>query len=92
MMWFITLFIMTIKLYKKIRISKNEIASKIKFHLSYSLSFQTFFLLYCVSGNPLYDKEMFIPYFLACSLTLYYNAKLNGYIVSNDTKKESLDA
>ena len=76
MIWFIGILFTTIKLYKKIRITTKEISSKIKFHLSYSLGFQVFFLLYCVTGNPLYDEEMFVPYFLACAFTLYYNKKL----------------
>ena len=30
---------------------------------------QVFFLVYCMSGNPLYDLQCYVPYFLACSVT-----------------------
>ena len=27
---------------------------------------QVFFLIYCLSGNPLYDPQCYIPYFMSC--------------------------
>ena len=27
---------------------------------------QIFFLVYCFSGNPLYDPQCYIPYFMSC--------------------------
>lgn len=30
------------------------------------LGVQIFFLLYCFSGNPLYDPQCYIPYFISC--------------------------
>lgn len=37
-----------------------------------ALFFQTFFLFYCLSGNPLYDIQMLFPYFFTCSIGEYY--------------------
>ena len=41
--------------------------------LQFSLYFQIFFILYCFTGNPLYDATSFLPYIVACALSeLYY--------------------
>lgn len=31
-----------------------------------AVGMQIFFLVYCVSGNPLYDPQCYIPYFMSC--------------------------
>ena len=36
----------------------------------FSVSMQVFFLLYGFTGNPLYDKEMYFPYYIACAVYL----------------------
>lgn len=46
-------------------------------NLMISLGIQVFFLLYGFTGNPLYDKEMYGPYLLACAISAYYR---NDYI------------
>ena len=33
---------------------------------------QIVFLLYGFTGNPLYDREMFVPYFIACAISVNY--------------------
>lgn len=33
---------------------------------------QIFFLLYCITGNPLYDAPTFFPYILSCAIAEYY--------------------
>jgi len=40
-------------------------------YLMISLAVQVFFLLYGFTGNPLYDKEMYIPYYVACAMSAY---------------------
>lgn len=40
--------------------------------LTFSLFIQVFFLLYGVTGNPLYDFQMLIPYVLSCAIGEYY--------------------
>lgn len=37
-----------------------------------SLLFQIFFLFYCLTGNPLYDTQVFFPYIFACAIGEYY--------------------
>lgn len=41
--------------------------------LLFSFSFQTYFLLYCLSGNPLYDQFYQIIYALSCSIAVAFN-------------------
>lgn len=43
-----------------------------------SVAFQIYFLLYCLTGNPLYDSMMYIPYFIFCavSYSMYIREKL----------------
>ena len=37
-------------------------------YLMISIAVQFFFLMYGFTGNPLYDKEMYLPYFIACTI------------------------
>ena len=46
----------------QIIVTKNEIIV-----LTLTLGIQSFFLMYCVTGNCLYDCEAFFPYVLACA-------------------------
>lgn len=71
MAWFIRMFTKTVQLYKKIIKDKNSLEDA-KYLTGFSLAFQVFFLLYCFTGNPLYEMYMFIPYFLSCAVTLRY--------------------
>lgn len=43
--------------------------------LSISSGFQLFFLLYCLTGNPLYDPQMFFPYICAVAMGEFYVIK-----------------
>lgn len=43
-----------------------------RYFAGFSLVYQIFFLLYCMTGNPLYDLFCYIPYFMCCGVTLYY--------------------
>ena len=56
---------------KRIRIDKMAIDRE-EVHLLFSLAMQVFFLLYGITGNPLYDKETYVPYYIACAITSYY--------------------
>ncbi|MGN1131263.1 MAG: O-antigen ligase family protein [Ruminococcus sp.] len=60
-----TLFV-SIKLIKR---NKND---GIAPELAFSLCFQIFFLIYGFSGNPLYDRQMFIPYMISVAITMYH--------------------
>lgn len=39
--------------------------------LAGSLAIQAFFIMYCLTGNPLYDMQVYIPYLVACSMSLW---------------------
>ena len=39
-------------------------------YLAGSIALQLFFILYCVTGNPLYDMQTYIPYLLSCGVYL----------------------
>lgn len=54
----------------------RDIPYRIRWSLIYSLCFQVFFVLYGFTGNPLYDAIVFIPYIIACSITIYYGKGL----------------
>ena len=45
------------------RLTKDMISG-----LNFSIGIQAFFLLYCMTGNPLYDIQMYLPYCFACSV------------------------
>ena len=44
--------------------------------LALSIGMQTFFLLYCITGNPLYDPQMLYPYMCCLSIGEFYMEKL----------------
>ena len=53
--------------------SEDEMLIKWLPSLTFSFAFQTFFLLYCLSGNPLYDQFYQMLYALSCSVAVAYN-------------------
>ncbi len=71
MIWFLWLLFITIKQYK-ITIKYGGFDKERLYYLSFSLQYQVYFLLYCITGNPLYDANMYFIYFLCCGITLYY--------------------
>lgn len=64
------------RLIKFARIYWSDIPDRIRNSLLFSLGFQVFFLLYGLTGNPLYDEIAFIPYIVACSIAIYYGKDL----------------
>lgn len=56
---------LSLKFLEDFRIKKDEINYKI---FSISIVLQCFFLLYGLSGNPLYDETMMIPYFILIAI------------------------
>lgn len=39
-------------------------------YLSASIALQLFFVMYCVTGNPLYDMQTYVPYLFSCGVYL----------------------
>jgi len=60
---FVSMYYKCIKVYIFMR--KYDIANKFLFPLTFALYIETFFLLYCFSGNPLYDLPMLYPYMIS---------------------------
>lgn len=40
--------------------------------ICFAVGYQIFFLVYCITGNPLYEKITFFPYFISCGIILYF--------------------
>lgn len=53
---------------------EREYSQKFLF-LIFSFSYQFFFLLYGITGNPLYDIQTLFPYMLCCGITYKYCTK-----------------
>ena len=45
--------------------------------LLFSLGYQIFFLLYCMSGNPLYDPQCYVLYFVVIGITICFEIMKN---------------
>lgn len=56
------------------------------FLIAFSLGYQVFFYAYCMTGNPLYQYETYIPYYAACAIAIYYH-KRNQRIRYEQRKK-----
>ena len=55
----------TIKIIAKFKYKVEE-----EYYMYFSLGYQAFFLLYCFSGNPLYDIQCYALYFLCIGVTI----------------------
>jgi O-antigen ligase len=63
MLFFVGTFVTTYKYLKRENEQRN------KQYFAFSFCMQLFFLMYCFTGNPLYDTYTFIPYMIACAIT-----------------------
>lgn len=48
-------------------------------YLGFSIAMQSFFLLYGITGNPLYDQQVFYPYIVTVAAGEFYE----GYVAKN---------
>lgn len=71
--FFFTTYIKTVITLVKFRRSTPS-NLKAGWHLAFSLYIQTVFILYCFSGNPLYDLSMLAPYFIGIWIVIYYES------------------
>lgn len=78
-------FFMTYKLLKELRTSKIPSSKQEQYLLTLSIGIQSFFLMYCMSGNCLYDCECFFVYIASC--TLMYSLRYKIWRESNARKK-----
>lgn len=68
--WFVGALIIAIYMaYKYFLTTANNLQ---KVNLMFCLGYQIYFLMYCYSGNPLYDVYQYPVYFMACVVPMYY--------------------
>ena len=63
--YFIYAFVRAAHLLVQIKKEGNEYLERFSFPIAATLMLQVFFICYGMSGNPLYDTEMFIPYLIS---------------------------
>lgn len=74
-MYFLNAFIKNILLLRACRIKKIMVENKEERYLVISLVYQTFFLLYGITGTCLYEAPTLVPYVIFCSITEHYWSK-----------------
>lgn len=82
-LWFLVSLSNAVYAYKRISNGDNKNDKSL---VAFSLGFQIFFLLYGMTGNPLYDSEMYIMYFASCGIALFYR---NALTKRGNTKEEN---
>lgn len=71
-LFFLVEFFHTVHALKDQVLYNRQCNRKGKLVLTFSVYIETFFLLYCLTGNPLYDAQVLIPYILSCAAGEYY--------------------
>lgn len=72
--WFIMFLLKGIKQLRNVVSNQNSTQME-RYVMSFALGYQIFFLLYCITGNPLYEQMTYVPYFFSCGITLYFERK-----------------
>lgn len=70
-LWFIGSLVNTIVLVRDCFSSISDRNIRIK--LMFSLCYQIYFLMYCYTGNPLFDSFQYPVYFVACIISMFYS-------------------
>jgi O-antigen ligase len=65
---FIAMLRLTFSIINKVRFGLINLPENYKQALFFSLTYQIFFLCYCITGNVLYDISTFISYMFSCSI------------------------
>lgn len=73
-----TMLVLTFKACKK---NRND------YILTFSFIYQTFFILYCLTGNPLYDVQCYVVYYISIGIALHYYVSLK---TQNNKAKEKI--
>lgn len=73
--FFVICLIKTVLNINRIIHQKERISIEDQFLLMFSLIYQVYFLMYCMTGNPLYDVYIYMPYFMACSISISFRRK-----------------
>lgn len=56
-----------------VKLRKSNTNSKTELFILISLAIQIYFLIYGFTGNPLYDKEVYIAYYMSCAISNAYS-------------------
>lgn len=75
MLFFISNYFECVRLIVGARRKKYELPQKHSLVLAYGLFLQTFFLTYCMTGNPLYDPIISLPYILFSMMMIIISRK-----------------
>lgn len=70
-LFFVISIVKAVLLLRRMTLDHEENFSK-HLVLIYSVYIQIFFLLYCLTGNPLYDNPTIFTYLMGCSMGEYY--------------------
>lgn len=76
----------TIKIVKYIN-KKNLKTSMFLAPLVFSLTYQIFFLVYGLSGNPIYDYQMLVPYMLSVAFAVYFTSQIKKQPINSISKE-----
>lgn len=69
---FASSFILSCLTFVKMRKRKIQFASMDTMYIGFSVSMQLFFLVYCFTGNPLYDAPVLYPYMISIGMLLRF--------------------
>lgn len=64
-------------LYHLYRDESSDYTDFEKYCLSFSACMQVFFILYCLTGNPLYDAQILLPYMVSCAMSSHIRFQKN---------------
>lgn len=78
--WFIYSLYSSIRLILYVSKNRKIVPQWYQILSIYSIAYQIYFLLYGLTGNPLYDAYVYPMYMVACTIGIYYN-KRKEYII-----------
>lgn len=62
-------------------LARNKMESQRIYLFAFSFSVQVFFLLYCLTGNPLYDPPMLFSYIISTAISAYFHHYIKGVTI-----------
>lgn len=80
MAWFVYSLCLSVRFALYVARNKKTIQNGYQILSIYSIAYQIYFLLYCLTGNPLYDAYAYPMYMVACTIGIYYHNKRESLI------------
>ena len=75
----ISIYVGTIRAFVRCRAGKQASSPTVQQYLMFSVGMQTFTLLYSLTGSPLTDIRIYVPYFISAAIYLYYRHQWRYY-------------